>query len=114
MASLLNSLRTDSGASVFYEEGFRVVLESHLTYLRNLNTTIPIQITSDDAYRYEGDLYGLLFMKRIPRELHWVIMRINDMTSPMEAGVDLNFLLIPETGEIDKIRQSYQTTNKII
>jgi hypothetical protein len=108
---ILNILNKPS-SSVYYEQGFRILLEDHLTYLKGLQTTRKIDIDIQNAYKYEGDLDGLLTQLNIRPELHFIIMRLNNFTSPQEYSPDKTMtLLIPEDKEIDRIRSTYKTKN---
>lgn len=108
---ILNILNKPT-SNVYYEQGFRVMLEDHLTYLKDLSTTRKINLESQMAYKYEGDFDGLLTVLNIRPEYHFIIMRLNNMTSPQEFNPDKTMtLLIPDNKEIDRIRATYKTKN---
>jgi hypothetical protein len=109
----VDSLMFNPGSDIYYDAGFRVVLEDHMTLLRNDSTTQIIDVAPMDAYVYEADLFGLLSKYGVAPYLHWLTMRMNDMTSPSENDLKLTQLLIPYQGNIDKIRQSYTSVNRI-
>lgn len=97
---------------VYYEQQFRVLLEDHLTYLKSLTTTRRISIDQQLGYKYEGDLDGLLTQLNIRPEFHFIVMRLNGLTSPQEFNSDrTSTLLIPDNKEIERIRSSYKTKN---
>lgn len=107
---ILNLLRSP-GNKVYYEQGFRVLLEDHMTYLKGLSTTRTINIDLHNAYKFQGDLDGLLNEFRIKPEIHYIVMRMNNFTSPSEYTPDILTLLIPDDQEISRIRSSYKTKN---
>nr|DAF31229.1 MAG TPA: baseplate wedge protein [Caudoviricetes sp.]DAP57160.1 MAG TPA: baseplate wedge protein [Caudoviricetes sp.]DAS00418.1 MAG TPA: baseplate wedge protein [Caudoviricetes sp.]DAV72425.1 MAG TPA: baseplate wedge protein [Caudoviricetes sp.]DAV96728.1 MAG TPA: baseplate wedge protein [Caudoviricetes sp.] len=93
------------------EEGFRVVLEDHLS---SLKTDIEDVILIDpvDAVRFEYDLNGLLRYKGIPIEQHWIIMRVNNMMSPEDYRRDRLTLNKPSTATIAALRNYYNQVVK--
>ena len=83
-----------------------------MTYLRGLSTTRKVDLDLQNAYKYEGDLDGLLTHLNIKPEFHFIIMRLNGFTSPLEYSPNKTMsLLIPDNKEIDKIRSTYKTKN---
>lgn len=109
----IDGLAINSGPDVYYEEGFRIILEDHMTYLRTHPNTKTMQIESFKAYKYTGDLFGLLAEYNIPTELNWVVLRMNNMTTPTECGEDLKTLLMPDSQVIERMRSLYMVQNKI-
>lgn len=109
----LESLMVDPGPNVDYSPEFRNVLEDHMGYLRSHPDTIPLTITPDDAYRFEFDLWGVLQKSNVPSNLHWVIMRMNNYTSPTEFAHTDTVLLVPNPDVIDMIRQTHLTTHRV-
>lgn len=107
---ILNILQR-SGSNLYYEQQFRILLEDHMTYLKNLSTTRKLEIDIQNAYKYQGDLSGLLSVYLIRPEFHYIVMRMNDFTSPQEYTPDVRILLIPDEQEISRIRSSYKTKN---
>ena len=71
-----------SGTTIFYDEGFRRVVEDHLEYLRNNSTTKVLNVTADDAATYEYDLYTYLLSLNIEKQLHWIVLRVNYFKTP--------------------------------
>ena len=104
---------TNSGPDIYYDIAFRNILEDHVTFLRNNKETVTIMIEPAYAYKYEGDLFGLLSKYNIDFELHWIIMRVNKMVSPTETTDMLSSLLIPNRTVIERIRNVYMTKDKV-
>lgn len=107
---ILNILNKPT-SSIYYEQGFRIHLEDHMTYLKTLASTRKVDISLHNAYKYQGDLDGLLTELKIKPEFHFIIMRMNDFTSPQEYTPDTLILLIPDSGVIEKIRSGYKNKN---
>lgn len=109
---LLNSL-IDPGADVYYTAEFRNVLEDHMTYLRNHAENTVLSIEPNIGYKYLGDLAGVLHHYRIPYQLHWVVMRMNNMTSPIDYRDTMLTLDIPSFSAVDKLRTTHKTQSKL-
>lgn len=103
----IDSLMSSAGSDVYYTPAFRVVLESHLTYLMRLPSTKLVTIDPGALYKYEGDLFGLLDSMRIPKQYHWVVMMLNKINSNTDVNIKLTNLLIPNWSEIDKIKEIF-------
>lgn len=109
----VDSLMRNLGASIYYDPDFRNVLEAHMTYLRTHPTTVTLNIDPSKAYKYEFDLFSLFAEMNIPTYLHWLTMRMNQMTAPTDATRELDFLLVPDQTTVSRIAQSHRTTRKI-
>lgn len=103
----------DPGADVYYEDGFRSVLEDHMTYLRTHSETQVMAVDPMQLHVHEFDLTGLLNVLGIPMHLHWVVMRMNRLNTLTEVPQDITRLLVPGANEISMIEQTYSTTYRI-
>lgn len=110
----IDDLMTYPGEDIFYDPDFRVVLDSCMTYIRNLPTTKLYILDPQQVYKHEGDLYGLLDEMHIPKQYHYSVMRINGYTSTYDLMADTTTLILPDFTEIDLIASTYKTRNKII
>lgn len=109
----VNDLAFDAGASAYYDADFRNVLEDHMSFLRKHSSTRTIVVDPGQAYKYEYDLYGYLLSVGIPANLHWVVLRLNKLTTPTDFSLQLSQLMVPDAGMLDKIRQSHMSTRKL-
>lgn len=109
----INDMAAPAGADIYYDPSFRAMLEDHMTFLRNHSETQTIEISDHDAYKWEGDLSGLLSKYNVDRSLHWVVMRMNNFVSPADNKDTLKLMLIPSIACIDRLRSVYVTQNKI-
>lgn len=105
----IHELATDDGEDVFYDPDFHIVLESHMTYLKMLPGTRMMMIEPQVAYRNEGDFNGVLDELRVPKQHHWLTMRMNDLRSPNDFTADMQSIIVPDYAEVDLIRSVYQT-----
>lgn len=86
---------------VLQNDGCRNVIEDHIPYLKQrakIHRVDPMK-----SYQFKYDLYSYLFSCNIPTQDHWVILRMNDMTYPWEFDETTEYLLIPETEDLDEI-----------
>ena len=111
---LIDKLMNDSGPGIYYDDGFRNVLEDHMTYLRAHPKTTQLSVDPAKLYQFEFDLFGLLQMYNIPAELHWLTMRMNEMHAPTDVRDDITYLLVPDLTTVNRIRQSHMTNTRVI
>lgn len=109
----VDALMVDDGPPIYYDGAFRNVLEDHMTFLRTHPLTQVLVVDPAQAYRFEGDLFGLLSRYNLPPHFHWVTMRMNKMSTPTEASASLSSLLIPDHTTVEHIRQSHMTRRRI-
>lgn len=108
----LTDLMLNPGPDLFYDSDFRNVLEDHMTFLRQ-NYCQTVVLAPDEAYQWRSDFFGLLQAKGIPRQYHWLMMRINNYTSPNQFPEDAIAILQPDFTVIDKIAQSHNSLPRI-
>lgn len=106
---LIHDLADDPGENAYYEPEFLNMVESHFTHLRGLNKTSILPITDGDAYRFEGDFYGLLGFLNIPKQYHLIILTFNGLRHPSEYNSSHLSVTIPPFDEIDLLKAVYET-----
>ena len=109
----LDDQMPSSGPDIFYSREFRIVIEDHLSILKNTLNSKTIIIKNADAFKYEGDLYGLLSNYAVPIQYHWIAMRMNNYTSPTQFTKEVGILLVPIETTIERIKSVFNTQNKI-
>ena len=109
MADIDNLMLTD-GSDEFYDERFRNCIEDHLSYLKEPANVNQLTFDNGIAYKYENDFIGLLLYLKIPKERHWLTMRINGYTSPIQYNGDVNFVNIPNDNAIETLRTTWVAT----
>lgn len=114
MAMSINKRMLSEGVALYYSEAWMRMIESHMTYLRTVSVNNVVDVEPHQAYKYEGDLYGLLNHLKVQPQYHWLTMRLNDMSSPSELTSETKTLILPNFDVIEKLRQVFQTTNKKI
>jgi hypothetical protein len=109
----IDGLMNSYGDNIYYDIGFRSVLEDHIAFLKQNPQTRIIAITANNAYKYVGDYFGLLNETNITPSLHWLVMRMNDFTSPTENKDDIRSILVPDIALVERIKGVYLTQNQI-
>lgn len=109
---LLNSL-IPPGPDVYYSPEFRNVLEDHMTYLRTHPENSVVTIAPNIGYKYIGDLAGVLHHYNVPYHLHWVVMRMNNMTSPIDYRDTMLNLDTPSFTVVERLRTTHMSQSKI-
>ncbi len=112
MPMTIDSKMMRDGGAIYYTSAFRRMLESHMTYLRQRSVANVVVIEPHLAYKYEADLFGLLTHLKVLPQYHWLVMRLNDMTSPNQLRSDRLTLILPDFNEIEKLRAVFQTASK--
>lgn len=115
MAFTIMQQMSQPGYDMYYEPGFRLLVETYLNILKNFNATI-VAIPPDKYYQYEGNFYGYLVELQIAPCLHWIYMRVNGMENPDQFAAELRLkddriynptLLHPNKAMIETISMYY-------
>lgn len=111
MTSPVNTYARNSGAAFFYSDKWQQVVEDHRQWLfEKAIAETPIEVTPHLAHRFQNDLYGLLMHENYSLFMHWVILRVNDFTSPVEFDNNRTVLYVPPESAIERLRQIAVTT----
>lgn len=108
----INALSISNSADILFSDGFRIVAESFMETLRKSSATKTITVDPNDAYVYEGDFFGYLIKKQVQPGYHWLVMRLNNLSSPFEFNSDVATLMIPDETTISKIVSIYNSSIK--
>jgi hypothetical protein len=114
MAMTVLSEMSASGPAFFFTQTWRLLVESHLTWLRARNESDIVVIQPHIGYKYEGDLYGALTECRVPQYLHWIIMRMNGLYSPSDFNGTGVSLMVPTIDTVQQLAAVANTTQKKI
>lgn len=104
----------DTGAPIFHTQTWRLLIETHLPWLRTSTEQEVVAITPQVGYKYEGDFFGALTELRIPRYLHWTVMRLNGLYSPSDYNGEAVTVLIPGRAVLQQLAAVAATTQKKI
>lgn len=97
---------------VYFDPGFLVLIESHLTQLRKNPNVGYAGINEHQNYKYEGDLYGLLDDLNIEKKFHFIVARLNHYEHSGDFKGDASTLMLPDFNEIELLKSVYQTKNQ--
>ena len=103
------NLANDSGPAFYYTEAWRQTVEDHIDLIRNSANNTTQELAKNDAYRYRGDLFGLLTFMGIPPQHHYIVARINEMRNGSELTEFTTELILPSNDVIERIRYLAQT-----
>lgn len=112
MVMSINQMMVPDGAALYYSASWMRMIETHLPYLRERSLNNVVAVLPYLANKHESDLFGLLRHLRVRAELHWIVMRLNDFTSPNQIRSDCEFLTLPNFDDVEKLRSVFQTINK--
>ena len=114
MSMPIQALMNSDGSKLFYDPGFCRLLETYIHTILNRPDNELLEVEGADAYRYEGDFFGLLTYHGISPELHWFILRLNGLNTPLDYIAEHRLIVIPNYDYLNRIKQLYQSTRKKI
>ena len=97
---------TDIDDGNMSSEGFRGIIEDHLSYFRTQDSTL-VSLDPHLEYVYTGDFYGLLTAMGIKMALHWIILRVNGYSSPIDYDGQLGIMIQPQKYRLDLLLARY-------
>lgn len=110
--SVVNELE-NAGPDIFYQPGFRKMVEDHLNWLRNHESADVITLNNKDALRYHGDFFGLLSYLEIQSKFHWILMRLNGYDGPREYHYEDTALMIVNDRVMLDLERRFRTLDRI-
>lgn len=111
MTLSIHQLQRQNGADVYYDADFRVMIETHLTHLREHEKTQTVVVDEHRVYRQESDFYGLLLELDVQTKYHWIILRVNGYEHPSDY-VNKNTVIMPAVEEIERLKAMH-LANKV-
>lgn len=109
--SVLKHTHND-GDSIHYDPHLRRYFETYMAWLRNHSKSTVLAVDDHTAYKYEGDFYGLLAVMGVSHHLHWLVLRVNDLTNPMDFDQSITGITVPDPKVIQRIVQRYRSLIK--
>lgn len=110
----INSLAASEAAAFYYSREIKNMLESHVEFLKAHPETRIVPVAPNITYKYEGDFYGLLTTLKIPMQYHWIILRMNDFSSPTEMSENKIAFIQPSFNVVDQIINMYRTAKSVV
>lgn len=112
MTMSLYELEIPAGPDVYYDPGFRNLLEAHLEWLKVHPQTRTVAIDTGSAHKHQYDFTGLLMEYGVPRHLCWLTLRLNGYANPNEFTEGRETILIPSEGLISQLTIGYLSSQK--
>lgn len=106
-----DSLTIGGKPASFYSESFRALLYSHLDKIKAEAKQV-ITIEPASAFKYRGNLKGLLAAHQVPGYLHWVTMRINELDNDYRDIESVKRILVPDSNTIDSLFTRYSAKKR--
>lgn len=111
MPSILDLDTTAIVNPTYYDPKFRRVLEDHLTSLASSSSNKIYTPAPGVCWKHRGDFYGLLEELNIPKELHYITMRMSGLRNhQLFTGEDIT-LIIPSLTEVERLLRIYSTNS---
>lgn len=107
----LTSLMNDFSAQTYYDEGYRVWIDSFMPYIRS-RVVRTINVPPSTGYKYQGDYYGLLDSVGIPKPYHYLVMQFNGYRSSTDYDGSFLLINIPDLGYLDQLASLYKSSKK--
>lgn len=111
MALSILKLEPDTGPAIFHTDHFRQLIEDHLQILAAQENVTILDIPNHVAYSSEGDFIAILLHFNIPRQYHYVFLRVNGFSSPVEYTSDMTRLLVPSDLTIENLLKVHRIKN---
>ena len=97
----------------YYNPKFRTLLEAYMPTMRNLNGTIRRYVDPSESFLYRNDFVAYLNSLNVPAHLHWIIMRLNSMTSFQQFDKSYTSILIPNPDDVQRILIMWNTASEV-
>ncbi len=110
MTMPLHRLIRDPGADVFYTPEWQLMIETHLPLILARSDNAILSCSPAQAYKYEGDLAGLLTELNVNPCYHWLLMRMNNMRTWTDYDGVKTVLVIPNYTFISRLTEVHKTT----
>ena len=104
----LDSLMYDIDETVYFEEGFLDLIDSHMHLFKNSYGTRVESTRGFLSGRHNGDLNGFLDHINISKRYHYVIMRVNDMTHTGDLSMLKEEIMLPDLAMVDTLANVYK------
>lgn len=109
----LINLEMPYAPAAYDDIGFKNVIEDHLSILANDPECVVVQVTPMQLYKFDFDLVKLLRDIGVSPELHWIVMRINNLSSMRDLPKENVVLRIPDLLKVNRLLQTYRSSAKI-
>lgn len=104
IADLMNS----PGDSTWYDRLWYHTVEDNLNELLNIRNLAAYSVEPINHVHFNNDFYGYLRENGYNDKRYWYpILRVNQMTSPLEFNWRYDYILIPNLSVVDALHELY-------
>lgn len=108
--SALHEIINNSYSAIFRDPKFRLSVEAHRNFFLSEGNYEVVAVDDHLAYKYRHDLQGYLTATNVAHKLHLAVMRINNMTSPMDFSYPkYKYLFIPSERAMQEVIDRFKT-----
>lgn len=108
MSIPLTKLVNDNYDPMVLDPEFIDLMEHYMYFIRSSSVVKVVSTITHDTYKYMGDFYGLLSIMGVPKQMHWITLRLNNLTNPCDFNTGISHLLIPDENFINGILEKYK------
>lgn len=110
----VSDLQINPGDTNMYSLGFRNLVENHLSLIRILPGTRILPIDSKKEHSFRGDFYNLLLNEfGIRQDMFWIVLRVNNLTSPLDYDGSLKYITLPNRSDIEFLLRRFLNSTTI-
>lgn len=103
MSQAIDDLQKYQTADCNADQIIRMVLETHLHYLRNHSDTRVVVIDHGQARPFYYNLYAYLFNQGYDPKLYWLIMQLSDIANQEAFDQNTTSIRVPGLGIVEEI-----------
>ena len=101
IVSIRDQLRDQRQPQGWYDPAFRQVLYDHMPLIKTRSMTNIRRVEPAQAYKWIGNLKGLLSDLGITPDLHWVAMTINGLKNDFRDIESVEQIIVPDSTYIN-------------
>lgn len=103
----------DAMPTTAYTLQYHNMLENHVLLLLQSSGTQILTVQNGQALQYDSDFFGLLTALLVPPKYHWVVMRCNNMYSPIDYKSSMTTVILPNFEELDELLAMFDSSNSL-
>lgn len=114
MTLSVSTLQVEPRNISFSTTGFRNIIENHLQWLIASDSTTMKEVDAHHLVKYRGDFYGMLLAMDLPVDIHWIILRMNGLTSTLDFNGGMSAILVPSLRDLNVLLGRYKNTQSTV
>lgn len=113
MQATIEALAKSPAKSSFDDPVLRAMLEDHLTWLINHESTNTQAVTAHQVDVYDFDWIGLLTAIGVEPDLHWITIRMNGGMSLTDVPQNLRSVRVPSLSVVQNLISLSSSSKRI-